>query len=835
MDENLFPGVANSESGYRLHKLELLNWGTFDSTRGGVHTAHPEGVTTLLIGPNGSGKSTVVDALLTLLVRPVVRNYNVAAGAHKQERDERSYIRGAYGRTSRDEDNRGETQYLRAQDKTYSVILACFCNELGNAFTLAEILYLHTDGSPVKVYCYADGEKSIKHDCGSLEGTDRIRQEMAKRGFRATQTYSEYYGWFSRRTRMRPKAMDMFNQTVAVKDIHSLNQFIREHMLEHKPLRDRIDALQNHFTQLREAHQSLVRLRKQFGLLQPIVDKGAEYRTQEAALLQAERMFDAADSYFRMKTLDLLKPQREQYMMDIESLGDRMAKSHKAIEDANTEIRSLANEIQNAGGGRLRELPYLISSHSETAETKRAKHADFHRLLKAAGVSDQVTSASALTDVHGKLTATRQTLKAKSETLTQERDTRVVSHAQLLDRMSSIRQELQSLADRSGNLPRSYVEVRDSLCQFLRIPLRDLAFAAELIAVRTEDATWRSSIELVLRRFALTLLVPERHYSVVSAYIDCTKISDAAGRGQRLVYIRIGERLLNAVNRPLPHPSSMLKKLQFQEGHLLVPWVRAELEDRFDYRCCETIQEFQTATDLAMTRERHIKMRGSRHEKDDRDLATNPSNFVLGWDNREKKRLLAIEHEELDGKAKPLNVSIVDAEREQRRIQLILQSIELALAIRDFNDIDFATEDQQKRQLEEEQRVLEEGNDTIRVLKSRCHDAEERLKAMNKDRDDIIRRETDLKRSVHDADNKINDAEAILSAREASGVLSVHRESFGPLATRYPCVGIDMRGLDTVEQTAKIQLQKELTDLRKQNDPLRSEITDLMGRYLMSV
>ena len=52
-----------------------------------------------LVGPSGSGKSTLVDAMLTLLVRPQTRNYNVAAGASKNERDEKTYIRGAYDRT----------------------------------------------------------------------------------------------------------------------------------------------------------------------------------------------------------------------------------------------------------------------------------------------------------------------------------------------------------------------------------------------------------------------------------------------------------------------------------------------------------------------------------------------------------------------------------------------------------------------------------------------------------------------------------------------------------------------------------------------------------------
>src|SRR4051812_14022191 len=133
--------------GYRLVKLELYNWGTFDSSRGTVHSVQPEGATTLLIGQNGSGKATLVDALLTLLVRPVVRNYNVAAGAQKQERDERSDIRGACGRLGRDDDNRAEVQYLRPDSNHYAAILGCFRNERHEFISLAQILYLDADNS----------------------------------------------------------------------------------------------------------------------------------------------------------------------------------------------------------------------------------------------------------------------------------------------------------------------------------------------------------------------------------------------------------------------------------------------------------------------------------------------------------------------------------------------------------------------------------------------------------------------------------------------------------------------------------------------------------------
>jgi uncharacterized protein YPO0396 len=282
-----FRSNGASHSGFRLHKLEVFNWGTFDSSQGAVHRVEPAGQTTLLIGQNGSGKSTLVDALLTLLVRPVVRNYNVAAGAQKQERDERTYIKGAFGHTSRDEDNRAELQFLRSGASHCSVLLACFRNAAhGDGFTLALVLYLDAEGCPKKVYCFASGERSIAQDFGRLTSADRIKQQLEQRGFRATPHYTEYHSWFAKATGVRSKAMDMFNQTVAVKDIQSLNRFIRDHMLEAKPWGEKVDSLLNHFTQLSEAHQSLVRVQRQAALLEPIAELGQEYQSRAGQLGQ---------------------------------------------------------------------------------------------------------------------------------------------------------------------------------------------------------------------------------------------------------------------------------------------------------------------------------------------------------------------------------------------------------------------------------------------------------------------------------------------------------------------------------------------------------------------
>jgi len=52
-------------TGFRLQRLEIFNWGTFD---GQFWTLKLGGKNGLLTGDIGSGKSTLVDAVTTLLV-----------------------------------------------------------------------------------------------------------------------------------------------------------------------------------------------------------------------------------------------------------------------------------------------------------------------------------------------------------------------------------------------------------------------------------------------------------------------------------------------------------------------------------------------------------------------------------------------------------------------------------------------------------------------------------------------------------------------------------------------------------------------------------------------
>jgi uncharacterized protein YPO0396 len=819
-------------SGFRLHKLEVYNWGTFNSTSGQVYSVRPAGQSTLLIGQNASGKSTLVDALLTLLVRPAVRNYNVAAGAHKQERDERTYIKGAFGRFSRDEDNRADVQFLRPSGSHYSALLACFRNEAsGDVFTLAQVLYLNSEGRVEKVYCFAPEERSIAADFAGMTSMEKVRQQMEKRGFRATTRYTEYHSWFAKATGVRSRAMDMFNQTVAVKDIQSLNRFIRDHMLDAKPWADKVDELLNHFTLLSEAHQSLVRVRRQSHLLQPVVERGASYRELATQLARAQRLLGAADSFFRQQTVVLLTPQCQSWRDDLVSANSRSDDLARQIAAMQEEARRIKNEIDQAGGERLRQIPLLIDKHETAARAKRDTAARYQEALRAAGFTEPVTDEAGFAAVHSRLGQVLADLQERIEDDDRRRVDLAVQRRNVNDKLQEESRELEALSKRQGNLPETLAELRRRLCEDLRLPEKDVPFAAELIAVKSDERQWEASIEMVLRGFALSLLVPQRHHAQVSAYADRTQLIDSRGRGQRLVYLRVGARAASSSGPP-PHPRSLLRKLDFRENHSLLPWVKAELEERFDFRCCETIDEFQGVHDLALTRERHLKVRGVRHEKDDRPHASDPRHFVLGWDNREKRRRLAegIQQRQADLQSLDRQMDALGQELNKRRMQQT--AAEQLQQVAEFGSIDFAANEREIEALRREKQILEEQSDTIRMLKQRLAEVDSRQVGLQSARERLIGDIRDLERQIGDGERLVAAAQRQLERRRADGTLEQHSQSFTELEAllhEEPLTAVD---LVPREQQLQSELRGGLDRLQAQLDPARSELCAAMNRFL---
>lgn len=152
-------GGDDTLSGFRLQRLEVLNWGTFD---GRVWSLELNGRNGLLTGDIGSGKSTLVDAITTLLVPAHKIAYNKAAGADNKERSLRSYVLGHY-KSERNEITGAAKPVSLRDANSYAVILGVFHNAgYDQTVTLAQVFWMKDQqGQPARFFVGAERELSI--------------------------------------------------------------------------------------------------------------------------------------------------------------------------------------------------------------------------------------------------------------------------------------------------------------------------------------------------------------------------------------------------------------------------------------------------------------------------------------------------------------------------------------------------------------------------------------------------------------------------------------------------------------------------------------------------
>ena len=282
MSDTLFSALdltsaAHQRTGYRLQRVEVYNWGTFDKN---VWSISLDGQTSLLTGDIGSGKSTLVDAITTLLLPANRIAYNKAAGADVKERTLRSYVEGHY-KSERNETT-GASRPVGLRDHgSYSVILGVFGNEgYEETVTIAQVFHQKDrTGQPDRFFVTASTALSVDPDFSGF-GSDlkALRAKLRNKGADIETSFPDYHRRVRRLLGIRSEqAMDLFHQTVSMKSVGNLNDFVRDHMLEPVTADDRVRAIVNHFENLVKAHEAVRTATDQLSLLTPLIAMADRY------------------------------------------------------------------------------------------------------------------------------------------------------------------------------------------------------------------------------------------------------------------------------------------------------------------------------------------------------------------------------------------------------------------------------------------------------------------------------------------------------------------------------------------------------------------------------
>lgn len=697
--------INSVQEGVRLHKIEVLNWGTFDKH---IWSFTPNGKTSLLTGDSGSGKSTIVDALTTLLVPPRKISYNKAADASAKERNAKSYVLGYYGRKYSLE-GKGKPEALR-NTNSYSVILGTFKNEMtGSVTTIAIFYWFKDDTNPNKMYIVAERELSIKDDFTDFQAdVAHLRSRLKQAGHQSFNDYKSYASRFRKLLgNVTEQALDLFQQTISMKKVDALNEFVRESMLEYDDPNNEINKLLKHYENLNIAYQTVINAQNQISSLQPINTKGKRYNKLNTEKMKIGNARDSIHVWFakRLETIiteryNILENNKVKIENDLGIWEQKSSRIASELLDINTAIaQNGGNEIE-----RLHQELKFSKNELDSISNELSKYNNIAGKLQLEKVNSFEQFNINLQQLP-KLEEDNRILQSQH----QEKLTKAnIDLIELEKELKDLESELKSLRKRDSNIPSKLIRLRAKMCNELGLDEQQLPFAGELLEVKSNQIKWEGALERLCHNFAISLLVDGQHYSSVAKWINSNNL------GIKLVYFNTSKSLRKIEFGEIPKEVAY-NKLLVKSNSGFTKWLETEISHRFGHICCDNIDQFRREQ-KAITETGQIKV-GTRHEKDDRQNLNDRSRYVLGFSNKKKIKLFTEKVYELKGESKKLQLKIEKLNLNIESIQKVNFDITNLQLYTDYSKIDRNSKQDDVRKIQEKLSALESSNKKLETLR----------------------------------------------------------------------------------------------------------------------
>ena len=572
--------TKSDKAGYRLQYFEAYNWGTFDRE---IFRISPQCNTTLITGANGSGKTTYIQGLLTLIVPE--KRYRF----YEHQRTEESYVVGEFGDIETEEGNRQVQRLRDDKSSAYSILLAVFKNE-EQYVTLAQTRWFL--GSEMKrKFIIAFKPLSISDDFSPFDAKGewlrRLNKKYPKYGTKEMiQSFdgpSKYAELLLKIFGMRsPKALTLFDQTMRLKTMTSLDKFIRENMLEESNIETDFQNLRSNYQKLLDAHREMQKAEKQMELLKPVKENAEKLEETKAELKRLEDLQQTGPVYFYQQKQDFLTTEIAKEEIELQRIVDKETNLKTTIEEDRETAQQLDSNIRNdATGKQIQDLEKEIE-RKKIEKGKREK--ELEKYNKAAvkinfaenpsetTFYEQITKANSRSSViDTELKDKENGIQKKLRVLENEKET-------LDNQYEEKAKELDELTKQKNNITGRVSEIRQEILVYTGATEQEIPFIGELIQVLPKEKEWELAIEKVLHNFALRLIVPEKYYKKVNEYVNDNHL-----RG-RIVYERLqGETFMNVMIAK--DKDSILTKIEIKRQSGYADWIENQIKTNYNYIC----------------------------------------------------------------------------------------------------------------------------------------------------------------------------------------------------------------------------------------------------------
>jgi uncharacterized protein YPO0396 len=822
--------IKNTEPGFRLEYLELYNWGTLDGT---IERVILNSKTSLLTGANGSGKTTIVDALLTLLVPNTKRFYNQSSGAEqKKERDETSYVLGYYGKSMDEEETEAKHQMLRKKSDC-SVLVGCFFNaDAGQYVSLVQVRWFSSTELK-RAYIVAPYKLTIKEHFSNIDPRGDWRKKLRKDFSKLviSDSFTTYSDEFIHQFGMRSnKALSLFNLTVGIKVIGNLNEFIRVNMLEEGDAEQEFQQLRENLQNLIETHTNIQKAEKQIEMLEPVLVTGNQYQETVVKVNILNNLLDAVKIYFPKKEKKLREEEITTLSDELESSEGKKANLTQNVEDLRNQESSLKYSIENNDSQKAVErIDEQIDKQNGIIIKKKVQAQNYNKLAKQLGLNELKDESQFL--------STREILRDQeksndenTEQAISERVNKEVEKKKIEESCTSLKIEIESLKGRETQIPSGNLQIREGILKAIGAEASEIPFIGELLKVKDEEKKiWEASIENLMRGFGLCLLVPEKYIKAVNQYVHKTNLKG------RVIYHKVN--LLTKKDPNIDQPSNSLReKLIIKENSVFEPWLENRIAQQFDYICTEEVEEFQLERKALMPS--GLNKNYERHEKDDTERRFGPQNYILGWDNKEKRKVLANTLADAMSRINSLTEELEVIDKKRREIQGRLDLIKELLKYTTYLEMDWSDDVVEVENLANKKEELLEKAQDLKLLITSLETLNAEIRTKSKERDDLIELCANVKQKIKDHETRLGEIKELLEKTKDLDLSDLFKlleeyiteinssDKIKALNSQRNATETEIRNAHNTEKETLSKLSRELSKFMQQFITPKKEITD---------
>ena len=810
------------QDGFRLSYVEIYNWGTFD---GKIWKLQPNGKNSLLTGANGSGKTTLVDAILTLLVPPNKRHYNQSSGAEsKRERDETSYVLGAYGTLQSESGLAAKTRYLRTKDD-FSILIGVFFNsETKEYLTLAQSRW-YSDNDMKRSYMVANTALTIEEHFLPFDTGGVWRQNLKKKhGAEEFDSFSKYALRFSKTFGFKSeKALVLFAQTVGIKVLGNLNEFIRTNMLEENDAETEFSQLRELYDNLLTAHKAIEKAREQVTLLAPILENGVLYHAANKELTETQQLQDVLAFYFAQQKVQLYTQAQQDLESDILRKNNQIEDTRRITGELALQRDELTISISgNKAFEQMQQLERQINQNEEenTARQKRANV--YNKWVESLNWKADPTEKQFY---QGLEDTKKGIVEAEKETQVLEEHefelkTKFDQTQQLLTEQKNY---IGSLLQRKNRVPVEQIALREQLLKKLNMLERDVPFVAELI--RANDSDWETTVERLFRPLGLTLLVKEEHLEAVSRYVQMNELEG------KITYQFLPKNNSNTEGVVKFEKTSILSRIEIKKGTDFTSLLEVFLKEKYNYRCVEGVADLQRY-EQAITQKGLMKTH-NEYVKDDTPQVIEKEHFILGWDNRETLLNAQKTAKETEETVQDLNRQLRQTKTQRNDLISQRDTFTRLLSFENFSEIDWKTSTKTVQDLKAQKETLSKSSNQLQTLQERLQAVKQDIDSRDRERERYSNERTRFESRLEGYLESLKSAEEFLKTTDTPLSILSNLNDFDTqikpfLEEKEPSIS-NIAGLET-------KVTKNIADLkeRKQKDVANFErkLTLDMQRFI---